>query len=99
MPGILGEKVHGGGQARLESVGRWKSSGQRWCRLSGLARFTPGVGYTLDTRASLLSFLRSPFSHNMNNDHLFQFFGTLNNIPCAAYCSPLFLTSWLHLYS
>ena len=29
------------------------------CRLSGLARFTPGVGYTLDIWASLISFSAS----------------------------------------
>ena len=70
MLGMLGERA-------MEAVSQdWRA----WvvgifsatvCRLNGLARFTPGVGYTLDIWASLISFLRLPFTR-MNNDHLFH---------------------------
>ena len=48
---------------KIGERGSLESSRQRCVGLVGPARFTPGVGYTLVVWASLISFLRLPFSH------------------------------------
>ena len=49
---------------KIGECGSLESSRQRCVGLVGFARFTPGVGYTLDIWASLISF-SACLSHNI----------------------------------